>query len=153
MKEFDEIIERIGNVSQEVNVNAVFGEPRTIEGRTLIPVAELTFGFGMGMGSGPTEAPCCEGDDEEACCQMDEEACCETDEEGLAESGADDVAMGAGGGAGAHARPIAYIEVGPDGTRVKPIEDEQKVALAGILLGFWTIGWAGLVLKALFGRK
>jgi uncharacterized spore protein YtfJ len=75
------------------------------------------------------------------------------DEEDLTESAAEDVAMGAGGGAGAHARPIAYIEVGPDGTRVKPIMDEQKVALAGILLGFWAIGWVGLVLKSLFGRK
>jgi hypothetical protein len=51
---------------------------------------------------------------------------------------------------GAKARPLAYIEVGPEGTSVQPIMDEQKVAMAGILLSAWVIGWLGLVLKTLF---
>ncbi|MHB1319751.1 MAG: hypothetical protein ACYCYF_14150, partial [Anaerolineae bacterium] len=77
------------------------------------------------------------------------EACCEDEP---CDCAAHEPASGAGGGAGAHVRPIAYIEVGPDGTHVKPIVDEQKVALAGILLGFWAVGWVGLVLKTLFAH-
>jgi hypothetical protein len=28
--------------------------------------------------------------------------------------------------------------------------DQQKIALAGILLSVWAVGWAGVVLKTLF---
>ena len=74
-------------------------------------------------------------------------------EDELAEDEKSSVASGVGGGGGAKARPIAYIEIGPDGTRVQAIQDEEKIALAGILLGVWTIGWLGLVLKTLFTRR
>ncbi len=60
---------------------------------------------------------------------------------------------GGGGGLGGTARPIAYIEVGPDGTHVEPVLDEQKIALAGILLSFWIVGWIGLVLRSLFAAE
>ncbi|MBN1248692.1 MAG: hypothetical protein JXC32_13620 [Anaerolineae bacterium] len=150
METMKALIDRLEKLSDEANVNAVFGKPETVEGRVLIPVAEVMYGFGMGAGGAqPHECTCgCEVQDEgEACCQ--EEPCCEED---TCECDTEEAATGAGGGAGAHVRPIAYIEVGPDGTQVKSIVDEQKVALAGIMLGFWAIGWVGLVLKTLFTR-
>ena len=129
------LFEQLGKVPEEVNVNAVFGTPETIEGITLIPVAEIMYGFGAGIGSGPSNE------------------CDEASADASADADEGEAATGVGGGAGAKARPIAYIAVGPEGARVQSIIDEQKVALAGILLGFWAIGWAGLVLKTLFTRR
>jgi uncharacterized spore protein YtfJ len=148
METLDAFVERLGRISEEVNVDAVFGKPQTIEGRVLIPVAELSYGFGMGVGSGPSCDCACHSesaDEGDSCCEEETCECCE-DHGGT-------IAGGGGGGAGAKARPIAYIEVGPEGTRVQPITDDGKIALAGILLGAWAIGWAGLVLKTLFTRR
>ena len=50
--------------------------------------------------------------------------------------------VGGGGGSGLLARPFAIVEVTPEVTRVKSIVDEQKLALAGVLL----IGWIALCL-------
>jgi len=168
MDEIKAMLEKIGSVVDHVNVDAVFGKPETVGDRVLIPVAEIAYGFGAGFGMAAPgscceeEVCCCEdaAGEEGACCCHDEageeEACCaEADEEPCcceAEAGAEDggAAGGGGGGAGGRARPIAYIEVGPDGTKVEPIVDEQKIALAGILLGAWAVGWVGLVLKTLF---
>lgn len=140
MEALKALVDRFDEISEKANVDAVFGKPETVEGRVLIPVAEMMVGFGMGGGLAPAQECTCECGDRAA----EEESCeCEAHES----------ANGGGGGAGAHVRPIAYIEVGPEGTHVKPIVDEQKVALAGILLGFWAVGWVGLVLKTIFGRS
>ena len=127
MEALKDIFNKITGVSDEANVNMVFGEPQTHGERTLIPVAEVSYGFGAGYGFG----------------EADEEG--EEPAEGEAEFGA-----GGGGGAGAKVRPLAYIEVGPEGTRIQPIEDEQATNIAGILLVAWIVGWVGLVLKTLF---
>lgn len=136
MDELKVMLEKIGSIGDEINVDAVFGKPETVGDRVLIPVAEIAYGFGAGMGIGGP--PCCEEPDDE---EGDER--CECDAEHVEGAG------GGGGGAG-RARPIAYIEVGPEGTRVEPIIDEQKIALAGILLSAWAIAWAGPTLMTLF---
>ena len=46
------LFEKLDRVSEEVNVNAVFGTPETIDGVTLIPVAEIMYAFGVGVGAG-----------------------------------------------------------------------------------------------------
>lgn len=140
MDEIKTVLEKIGAVSEEVNVDAVFGKPETFGDRVLIPVAEISYGFGVGAGVAPHGTGEAEAEEEAVVTPEEDEA--EAPEEGAA--------GGAGGGAGAKARPIAYIEVGPDGTKVESIMDEQKIALAGILLGAWAVGWAGVVLKTLF---
>ncbi len=156
MDEIKAMLEKIGSIGDNINVDAVFGKPETVGDRVLIPVAEITYGFGAGFGTAAPEPECCceeeccchdEAAEEGACCvEAAEHACCEA-EAGAEEGGA---SGGGGGGAGGKARPIAYIEVGPDGTRVEPIMDEQKIALAGMLLGAWTVGWVAVVLKTLF---
>ncbi len=154
MEELNVLLEKIGSIGDEINVDAVFGKPQTVGDRVLIPVAEIAYGFGAGLGTGgPGECCCAESDDEEACCGVDEdetEACCEHDEGCECECHDEGAGSGGGGGAGGRARPIAYIEVGPDGTKVEPIMDEQKIALAGMLLGAWAIAWVGMVLVTLF---
>jgi hypothetical protein len=54
----------------------------------------------------------------------------------------EEIEEGLGGGGGMVVRPLAVIELTPEGTLVKPIVDEQKVTLAGALL----IGWIALCL-------
>ncbi|MGC9349253.1 MAG: GerW family sporulation protein [Anaerolineae bacterium] len=134
------LIEKLESIPEQVNVDAVFGEPKVVEGHVLIPVAEVTYGFGLGAGTAVSggEAPGEPTSSEPESLESEEEKA---------------PALGAGGGAGARARPIAYIEVGPEGTRVRPIENEQKIALAGILLSAWAVGWLGLVLKTLFSPR
>ena len=149
MDELKALLEKIGSVGDEINVDAVFGKPETVGDRVLIPVAEIAYGFGAGMGTGGPGC-CCGGHDEEAaeCCECEGECDDECECECHTEHG--EVAGGGGGGGGGRARPIAYIEVGPEGTSVEPIMDEQKIALAGMLLGAWAITWVGMVLVTLF---
>ncbi len=152
MDEFASIVDRITGVADKAHVNMVFGEPKEVHGRVLIPVAEITYGFGLGLGS-DADACTCECDDDTCCCDEGEcectdDACCE-DEEVCA---CDDDGGGFGGGAGARVRPIAYIDVGPEGAKVVPVQDEQKIALMGIAMGMWCVGWIGLVLKSLLKK-
>ena len=148
MDELKALLEKIGSVGDEINVDAVFGKPETVGDRVLIPVAEIAYGFGAGMGTGGPGC-CCGGHDEEAaeCCECEGECDDECECECHTEHGE---GAGGGGGGGGRARPIAYIEVGPEGTSVEPIMDEQKIALAGMLLGAWAIAWVGMVLVTLF---
>ena len=147
MDEIKSMLEKLGSVTQEVNVDAVFGKPEHVGDRILIPVAELMYGMAVGGGSAPGGKVEVELGEEEPPSDEQVPEASESEEE------SEEMASGAGGGAGAKARPIAYIEVGPDGVQVKPIVDEQKVALAGILLSAWAVGWIGLVLKTIFSRR
>ena len=58
---------------------------------------------------------------------------------------------GSVGGMVAH--PLAVIEVTPEGTQVKPVVDEQKLALAGGLLGAWIVVWLARTLVRIFGKE
>jgi len=141
MEAFETLFSRLDTVSEKVSVDAVFGKPQTYGDRVVIPVAEIAYGFGAGGGIASAPGCACEGEPECEC-----EAVAEDD-------GSQEWPVGGGGGAGGKARPVAYIEVTPEGTRVQPIVDEQRIALAGILLGAWAVGWVGLVLKTLFTRR
>ncbi|MBN1921383.1 MAG: hypothetical protein JW892_09075 [Anaerolineae bacterium] len=143
MDKFTSILDQIAATVDKADVNVVFGEPKEVQGRTLIPVAEVAYGFGMGLGAASVEC----GD--AACVDHDDDACCSDEEEC---AGADDEGEFGGGAAGARVRPLAYIEVGADSARVIPIQDEQKIALMGIALGMWCVAWLGLVLKSLFKK-
>jgi hypothetical protein len=43
----------IDELSENASVRRVFGDPIEVEGRTVIPVARIGYGFGGGFGSGP----------------------------------------------------------------------------------------------------
>jgi len=48
-----EVLERLAEkLGSKASVSAVFGEPVTREGITIIPVAKVSFGFGAGVGRG-----------------------------------------------------------------------------------------------------
>ena len=130
--EIQRLLEALADLREQANVNAVFGEPVTVEGRTVIPVAKVAYGFGMGIGHASAAE--------------------EGATEGAGDSGGGDRAGGSGGG-GVLARPFAVVEVTPEGTRVESVVDEQKVALAVGLLASWTVFWLARALVKIFGRQ
>lgn len=92
------------------SVATVYGEPMEAEGKTLIPVARVSYGFGAGIGRGRGE----EGDE---------------DEEGPSGSGA---------GGGVNITPVGVIEVTPGDTRFIPVGQRRRLMvtfLMGLLVG------------------
>jgi uncharacterized spore protein YtfJ len=93
-------------------VKSVFGEAVTGQGKTIIPVARIAYGFGGGSGKGihPSRA----GEDKQS--------------EG----------EGVGGGGGIVAMPLGVFEVTETQTRFIPLHDHRK--LAGALLFGLSLG-------------
>lgn len=123
----DRMFDTLEGLRSSASVDAAFGQPQEVKGRTMIPVSAVRVGMGMGFGQGSAEEPT------------------------EPEQAADEPPAGGGAGGGAGARPIALIEVTPDQTIVHPIVDETKVSLAGIALGAWIFFLLVLTLRAIFG--
>lgn len=102
----EEIITAIAErLTRATQVNAVFGEPRVIGSKTIIPIAASAVGFGAGAGKCKPEG----------------------------EDGAK--GEGGGGGGGGGAKPLAVLEVTEQETRIIPVIDMTKVILTSILVG------------------
>ena len=129
-QEAQALLDAVADVREKAIAQAVFGEPVTVEGRTVIPVARVAYGFSLGV-SHRTAAG--------------EMASIEPADDPVGD------ARGSVGGMVAH--PLAVIEVTPEGTRVKPVVDEQKLALAGGLLGAWIVVWLARTLVRIFGKE
>jgi uncharacterized spore protein YtfJ len=109
----EQLVERIG-------VEKVFGE----EGdTTIIPVAQVAFGFGYGSGYGRDSRA------------TDGAKAQSGQTNGAGEGG------GSGAGAGGRATPCGFIQIGPDGVTYKPIMDETRIPLAGIVMAAWSVFW------------
>jgi len=104
-----EILERI---KASARVEVVYGEPRTIGEKTIIPVAVVAYGFGAGAGAGTGGA----GDSAKA-------------------------GGGGGGGGGAvRVQPVGVLEVTAEETRLVPILDWTRIITTAItFLGFWLV--------------
>ncbi len=97
-------------LATSATVKAVFGEPITAEGKTIIPVARVRYGFGGGMGTGPT------GNSQEQ-----------------------RLGQGGGGGGGVVAQPVGVVEVSSSGTRFIPVCSRKRLGglvLAGFVAGW-----------------
>ena len=116
----------IDDLGQVASANAILGEPQTVEGKTLIPVAAVSKGFALSF--------------EQEASQEDEsnESAAEHDDNvgGLAAS-----------------RPVAVLELSDDNIVVRPITDETKVSIAGIALFAWVVFWVGATIRSVFGKK
>jgi uncharacterized spore protein YtfJ len=105
------LVEKLFTVAQP---GAVFGEPVSAAGRTIITASEVSVGMGVGFGFGGGSAPGQgEGTEEEA--------------EGGEGTG---MGSGGGGGGGAMGRPVAVIQVSEDGIQIEPVVDATKIGLA-----------------------
>ena len=118
--EIQKLLDSFADMRRKANVTAVFGRPVAAEGRTVIPVAEVTYDFEMGI---------------------EEEAV-----EGVAESGG-------GGSGGMSIRPLAVVEVTPESAWVRPVLNEQRLALAGALLIGWVVFWLAWALVKIFDQQ
>jgi uncharacterized spore protein YtfJ len=134
-REVQTLLDALADLPEKANVNAVFGDPVTVEGRTVMPVAKVAYGFGMAVGG----------------TAMTEEAAAEEAAEKVAEEATGD-GSGTGGAGGVLAHPLAVVEVTPEGTWVKPVVDEQKLALAAGLLGAWVVFWLARALVKIFSH-
>jgi uncharacterized spore protein YtfJ len=108
------------------SVDAAFGEPQTVEGKIVVPVAATGRGFGLSFCE-----PVADGGVDEA------------------PSEEQDRARGCG-----RARPVAVIEVTSEETVIRPIVDETKVFVAGIALMGWILFWLAATVRSVFaGRR
>ena len=87
-------------IEKVLNTKTVFGEPMTIEGKTIIPLIAVGFGFGAGGGTGKATGggPAGEG-----------------------------VGGGAGGGVGV--KPVGIIVVDESGVRIEPVKHGLGAAI------------------------
>ena len=92
-------------------IKTVYGEPTVVQGKTIIPVARVAYGFGRGSrankkGKGGEQKEGSEG----------------------------------GGGGGFSASPVGVVEITPEDTRFISIGDERRLAwtlIVGLFLGIW----------------
>jgi uncharacterized spore protein YtfJ len=101
-----DVLQRIGEtLGSTATVKSVFGEPIHVNGKTVVPVAKVAYGFGGGFGTGKDKA--------------------HADREG----------EGGGGGGGVRAFPAGALEITDAGTRFVPFIDVGQLVVAGIALG------------------
>ena len=128
-EEVKRLLDAFDAMRNEADVNACFGEPVEVDGRTVIPIAKVGYGFGIGTGrTGPSEA-----DQSQVAAELGP--------------------AGGGGGGGATSAPIGYIEVRDGKTRVEPVLDQQRVAIVSMLVGAWSVFWLSRALTAILGPR
>jgi uncharacterized spore protein YtfJ len=109
-------------LTRSLDIRHVYGEPVQRGDTTVIPVAQVAYGFGAGGGRGPGHVRNATGDN--------------------ARSGTPE-AEGAGGGGGARMTPAGALEIGPQGTRFiryRPLEPLLAAAALGIAAGWLLAG-------------
>jgi uncharacterized spore protein YtfJ len=134
------LLDTIADLRDRANASAVFSTPVAVEGRTVIPVAKI--GYAFGLAGGHIRAA-----EEETTDSPAHEAAGETADEGKRDT------KGSTGLGGVRVHPMAVIEVTPEGIRVEPIVDEQKLSLAGAMLAGWSIFWLARALIRIFGQR
>lgn len=132
----EELFEKIAeHFRGDANVRRAYGDPIQLEGRTIIPVANITYSYGFGEGGGWGEKNLPE-----------DEAAAEA--EAAAEG---EAASGGGGGYGmggmTRAMPLGVIEITPEGTVFLPVRPRRQLA-KGLAMGVVL----GLVLARLMRR-
>src|SRR5262249_38145743 len=98
-----EVLRSLGeSLGAIATVKSVFGEPIHLEGKTVVPVAKVAYGFGGGFGLGPVRH----------------------------ERDADKKGEGGGGGGGVTAFPAGALEITESQTRFVPLTDTRLLAAA-----------------------
>ncbi len=117
--EFDELLATISGRIREVieglagpaSPSAVFSEPHVVGDDLVVMAAAWERGGGFGFGAGRGDDP----------------------------GGGQGAGGGGGGGAGSQGRPVAVIQVGPEGIDVRPVIDFTKIGVTILLsgIGVW----------------
>jgi uncharacterized spore protein YtfJ len=107
------VAELLDRIKGSAKVEVVYGEPREIGEKTIIPVAVVAYGFGAGAGSGTRDT---------------------AGGNGLSGTGS------GGGGGGVRVQPVGVLEVTPEDTRLVPILDWTRIITTGLtFLGLWLV--------------
>jgi uncharacterized spore protein YtfJ len=127
----------VESIQERLSARAVYGEPVTANGITVIPVASVRFGFGGGGGGGSGSEPA------------------ETPGEAVKAG----TGGGGGGGGGAKVEPMGFIEISDAGARWVPLEPPRaEMALRALTTAVVLIpgggrrGLIGRLLLALTGQ-
>lgn len=121
------LFDMVEKTREAAHWQAAFGEPLLEGDRTIIPVAQIGYGFGLSSGSGIGPSG----------------------EEG------EPAREGEGGpsGGGASAKPLGAIVVTPERVYFEEVRDEGKIALFGIAMVAFTVFQIAKTLRVIFGRK
>lgn len=122
-----DIMERLSSIPETASVDKVFGKPETIGDKTIIPIAQISYGFGGGFGEGTQP---------------------EAQEGGQHGSG-----RGGGGGGGMSIVPKAVLEVTADQTKLIPVVDVTRVAMTGMMLAAWNVFWISRMLRRVLEKR
>jgi uncharacterized spore protein YtfJ len=108
-----DLLETIGEkLGSTATVKTVYGEPIHANGKTVVPIAKVAYGFGAGFGSGHGK----HGSHHDS---------------GAHEAGAEARhGEGGGGGGGVRAFPAGALEITDSGTRFVPFLDLRPIAVA-----------------------
>ena len=101
---FKSISERLQTTA---TVETAYGEPIVADGKTIVPVARVRYGFGAGGGRAP-------------------ETLTDGEEHG-------EPAEGGGGGGGVEVSPVGFIEITPTETRYVSFEDRSRIIRAALI--------------------
>lgn len=106
------------NIQIGANIKKVYGEAVNTQAKTIIPVAQVAYGYGGGFGSKKKKQN--------------------------PESGENPSKEGGGIGVGVYVRPIGVLEVSPQKTTFVPINPYQEKAknfligiITGVVVSFW----------------
>ncbi len=101
----------LARLDAAARAESTVGTPQHLGDHTIIPLAEVFYGGGFGLGGGEDRTANQPGG-----------------------SG-----MGGGGGFGGRVRPVAVVDVGPQGVRVRPVFDASAIGLALVTVGLATL--------------
>ena len=123
--DLERMLATVARLPSQADVDAVFGKPATVDGRTVIPAAEVTYAFEVGAErSSPAVG---QGDAQ--------------------------VSVADEGSAGITSRPVALIEVTPERTTVRPVVDFRRLLPRLLLFAGWSAFWIALaIVKSGHGR-
>ena len=117
-------------IHDTATVKNVYGDPIVAEGKTVIPVARVRYGFGYGGGQ--------EGESADTENSGREDGNVDTENGGQAGA----ARVGGGGGGGVSVNPIGVVEITANATRYISFGESRKMfgaLVVGLLLGMW---WA-----------
>jgi uncharacterized spore protein YtfJ len=123
----NKLFDSIEQARDAANWKSAFGEPQVVDEKTIIPVAQVGYGFGLAFGRGGSAS----------------------EDEG--DSGTGD--KGGSGGGGTSVKPYGVIVVTQDDVYFEEVEDNSKIAVAGIAMSAFAIYQIAKTLRVIFGRK
>lgn len=111
MATVDEVFSSIGErIRASARTETIYGDTRVVDGRGIIPVGKVRYGFGAGAGNAPGKR-------------------------GREGAPTDHEASGGGGGGGVVVSPVGFLVVAAEGERFIPVKPALRELLGAFALG------------------